>query len=274
MDLLISDKTNRNIKTSIIQSLSYIRKIIYSDSDKDNSEITVNEIIILLKWLSTITEGNKLYITSLTISPNNLFTKLYRTFIKSESREDTLEFLYFIINKSLEILDDFNTKLNECDNENKKMNICFQINNLVNAICDSVSGIISLKKTYDDDKMFSCFIDNLIENLILSKFLELKNIKHVNINEDRILSKLKSKEIKIDENYNPINKEIKVENEVLKTEEPNFEQEFKNEPKKELKFSKEFKEDLKEFQISRELKDLKKKDNESDYDYDNDVFDE
>lgn len=266
MDLLVSDKENKNVKASIIDSLSYIRKIIYSD-EKDNSEITVNEIIILLKWLSTITEGNKVYIKSLTITQNNLFTKLYRTFINSESREDTLQFLYFIINKSLEILDKYNDILKDCD-EIKKITVNQQVKNLIMAICESLNGIIALKKTYIEDKMFGCFIDNLVENIILSKFIELgsyssMNIDYVNIN--NILSKLKYKEdiikeIKVEENYVDKNK---VEENILKIEEP----------KKELKISKEFKDELKEYQISRELKDFKKNDNDE-CDYDNDTFDE
>src|SRR5579864_6290867 len=102
MDLFNQERID--IKSSIMESLSYIRKIIYS-AEKDDSEISANEIIILLKWLSTIAEGNKVYIKSLTIAQNTMFTKLYRTFIDNESREDTLQFLYFIVNKSLEILD-------------------------------------------------------------------------------------------------------------------------------------------------------------------------
>lgn len=267
MDLLVSDKENKNVKASIIDSLSYIRKIIYSD-EKDNSEITVNEIIILLKWLSTIAEGNKVYIRSLTITQNNLFTKLYRTFINSESREDTLQFLYFITNKSLEILDKYNDILKKCE-EIKKITINQQVKNLIMALCESINGIIALKKTYNEDKMFSCFIDNLVENIILSKFLELKSYKFINIDYvdiNNMLSKLKQEKetvLKVEENY--INKK----EEILKVEEPKE----KEEPKKELKLSKEFKDELKEFQISQELKDFKKNDND-DCDYDNDVFDE
>ena len=92
----MSNIKSSNIKSSITDSLSYIRKIIYSSEEKsDPNNISANEIIILLKWISTITEGNKLYVKSLEITANNIFNQLYRTFINTESREDTLTIFIF-----------------------------------------------------------------------------------------------------------------------------------------------------------------------------------
>src|SRR5271170_4425472 len=207
----MSNIKSSNIKSSITDSLSYIRKIIYSSEEKtDPNNISANEIIILLKWISTITEGNKLYVKSLEITANNIFNQLYRTFINTESREDTLQFLYFVENKSLEILDkyvkDFKGKHTDTITKNF---IDQQVSSLVNSIVLSIDGIVALKKTYIDDKMFCCFIDNLIENTIISKFLELKcyniftstNLLNTTILLNKIKCIPESIKIKIVENY-------------------------------------------------------------------------
>ena len=299
MDPLIQNET-KTIKTSIMESLSYIRKIIYSD-EKDDAEITANEIIILLKWLSTISQGSKVYIKTLTISQNTVFTQLYRTFIDNESREDTLQFLYFIENKSLEILDKYRKDMYNLSkntssevNEIKKNTINQQAKNLINAIIDSINGIISLKKTYIDDKMFCCFIDNLVENTIISKFSELKSCKiftcldelDINI----VLGKIKVNLVII-ENY--INKDDKNDkkneikelqnegktDEIKETQNEKKKDEIKNGKKNDGE-KKEIMENKKEFQISRELKELVDRrishfdKNEDNSDYDNDTFDE
>jgi len=280
-----------DIKTSITNSLSYIRKIIYSDEKSDPNNISANEIIILLKWISTISEGNKLYVKSLEITANSVFTQLYRTFIKTESREDTLQFLYFIENKSLEILDKYVNDHKKGDLLKKNL-VNQQANNLVNAIILSIDGIVALKKTYIEDKMFCCFIDNLIENTIVSKFSELKCINSFSFSElidiNNILEKIKCGKVEnVVKEKSEENKSEEVVKEIVVKEET------KNDLKEEIKSVNIINENYcnskvienpiknKEFQISTELKDLKistkksdKRDELQDNDYDNDCFDE
>jgi hypothetical protein len=266
-----------DVKTSITNSLLYIRGIIGSANPSNPDEISDNEMIILLKWISTITEGNKLYVKSLEITTNTVFTQLYRTFIKTESRSDTLQFLYYIENESLKLINKYIQLINKAD-ITKRLLINQQTKMLVNAIILSLDGVIALKKTYIEDKMFCCFIDNLIENTIHSKLLELKCTNLFDfassIDLESILNKIKIKEDKIIDNKN-IEKDKNIEKEI-KVIEQNDKKFIENEQKI---VKKEINEKYynKEFQISTELKDFKKSEKSEkseEADYDNDCFDQ
>jgi len=147
--------------------------------------------------------------------------------------------------------------------------------NLVNAIILSLDGVIALKKTYMEDKMFCCFIDNLIENTIYSKLLELKCINLFDftnsIDLNSILNKIKITDIKEDkkeiiedkkENLLNLNEKYYKSTSIIKENKTN-----KDDKEKIEKIEK-------EFQISTELKDFKNKENNEETDYDTDCFDQ
>jgi hypothetical protein len=172
---------NNQLRNIIKKSyFSVERKNMEEKGERGEKEIlsclSHQEIIIILKWLSTIEKNEKLDINKLTIYSNNLPNRIYRTIINnipfngiSESRHSTLEFITYIIDESINMLDEvYNSYLK--DNSNKK-----QLENIINIINNCCLGIENLKYTYLNDRMFVCVIDTLLEQkikLILYKIKE------------------------------------------------------------------------------------------------------
>jgi len=165
--LIISD-----IKDKFTAAFSYVKQITFGKNrvpyiDIDNKELSVNDLIVLLRLIGSINKDEKINIQTLEIMKNSWYTSFIRTLIndKNEGKKETLEFIYYVINDSFKQIS--SKTLNEADRRN-----------LIKAIRSSIVGMKNIKECYSSDKTFACFIDSLIEDTIETK-LKGENIENV-----------------------------------------------------------------------------------------------
>jgi hypothetical protein len=111
-----------------------------------------------LKFISKIQKGDKINIKNMIVQPNNLYTKINRSFIIVDSRNNTLGFLTSTVKKA------FDELIQHLSNSNNIFNITIA-NNIVQDLEQSKVGLINLKDTYNDDLMFCCKIDTIIQDI-------------------------------------------------------------------------------------------------------------
>lgn len=125
-----------------------------------------DDIIPKLKFISRLNKGDKINVKNLYIQPNNFINKISRSFIHVDDRTNTLIFINNTIKKGFELF------LHHIDNSNPFDNILCQ--NILYDLKNSINGLLNLKETYNEDVMFVCKIDSLIEE-IDAKLTEISN---------------------------------------------------------------------------------------------------
>lgn len=118
---------------------------------------TDDDILSKLKFIGKIKKEEKICVKNMTIQQNNIFTKLSRSFIIVDSRENTLNFLSHTIKRSFELLSLHMTGKTLFD-KSMTEHIMIDLEN-------SKQGLINLKSTYAHDLMFCCKIDTLIQEI-------------------------------------------------------------------------------------------------------------
>jgi hypothetical protein len=135
-----------------------------------------------LKFIGKIKKGEKINIKDMVVQPNNVYTKIHRSLVIVDNRNNTLSFILDTVKKSFEEL--------LFHLEKSKENL-FDLNIATNMIQDlenSKTGLANLKDTYFDDLMFCCKIDTTIQDIearleeIKSKYSVVKNNKSIPIN--------------------------------------------------------------------------------------------
>lgn len=183
-------KFGSNFISDIIKSsLGYIQSMIYTNRGESNfvnyiKTIERRELIIILNWIGKIRKDEKIGVKKMEILPDNISTKFYRTFIETESREDTTTFCHHIATRAIELLDiEFvrfcKAKSGSHGDLNKKEKgsklLRYQLAIFLNAISSFVGGLNNIKTgVYKDDRMFNCYIQSLIDDVIKCKFLEIE----------------------------------------------------------------------------------------------------
>lgn len=162
-----------SIKEKFSSTFNYVKQITigkqkepYIDIAKKN--LSVNDLIILLRLIGSVNVDEKINIQTLEILKNSYFTSFIRTIVneKNEGKKETLEFIHYIINDAFENIRKYSAAPVEEDKS--------QIKNLIKAIKISMKGMYNIKTCYSYDKPFACFIDSLIEDTILTKLKELE----------------------------------------------------------------------------------------------------
>lgn len=126
-----------------------------------------SEIISKLKFIGKIGKGEKVNVKNLYVQPDGFLTKISRSFINYDTRENTFNFISTILKRSFEILSiHLSSKLQKDE---------IISNNLIKDITDSKTGIENLKETYSEDVMFCCKLETLIEE-IDTKLAELNKV--------------------------------------------------------------------------------------------------
>jgi hypothetical protein len=123
-----------------------------------------NEVISRLKFIGRIKEGDKINIRHLYIQPEGLGTTLSRTFVYTDNRKNTLNFIMKILHRSFEIVTQYMIS-------GKPSEKTFA-SHIVKDIEKCKKGIINLKATYKDDIMYCCTIDTLLQS-IMAKLAEI-----------------------------------------------------------------------------------------------------
>jgi hypothetical protein len=128
-----------------------------------------------LKFIGKIKKGDKVNIKDMYVQPNNIITKINRSFVNVDNRNNTLSFILETIKKS------FDELLNHL---NRSKDNLFDLNISTNMVLDlenSKVGLVNLKDTYNDDLMFCCKIDTIIQDIdarldeLKSKYTFIKN---------------------------------------------------------------------------------------------------
>lgn len=111
------------------------------------------EIISKLKFIGYIQEDEKIDVRNMNLQPNNIVTKIYRTFIYPNDREGAYDFIKRTIERAIEIIEFY---------QNKDCLLCRII---INDLIKARQGIHNLKYSYKNDKKFCCDLDVRIERI-------------------------------------------------------------------------------------------------------------
>ena len=112
-----------------------------------------------LKFIGKIKKGEKINIKDMYVQANNILTKINRSFVNVDNRNNTLGFILETIKKSFEEL---------LSHLNKSRDNLFDLSISTNMILDlenCKTGLINLKDTYVDDLMFCCKVDTIIQDI-------------------------------------------------------------------------------------------------------------
>jgi hypothetical protein len=140
--------------------------LLKKDKDLQLSEKN-HETITHLKFIGTFQPNEKINIRSMTIENNTVLTPIMRLFY-GESREKTHTFLRNTIDRSFEIINSLMYSDKLIDKTTVK--------NIIKDLMRAITGIKNIQKTYRDDKLFVCNMENMIES-ISSKVHEIQQIK-------------------------------------------------------------------------------------------------
>ena len=124
----------------------------------DENEQTVQDVISKLGFIATVRPNEKIDIATLSIQPDSILSRAYRTLIaRNESRDATLRFLRHILDEAFNLANMYLNRDSQFDRTIGQM--------IVEKLVSSKRGIESLKETYKDDRMFVSRITTLIETL-------------------------------------------------------------------------------------------------------------
>lgn len=141
-----------------ISSLLAVRSVFPHFRENLNATLDSHkEVISLLKFISKIQPGEKICVKYRYVQPDTLLTRLSRTFITQETRQMTGSFVTSVINKGFELIYVYLASKKTTDLELS-----------INTIRDIVSaklGVKSLMTTYEDDVMFICNMETLLEEI-------------------------------------------------------------------------------------------------------------
>lgn len=146
--------------------LKMLHENICLDSKKGHLEST-HEVITRLKFISMVKQDEKINVKNMFIQPKNMFTSISRLF-NQESRETTLNFLTMTFNRVFEIITYYTYTQKPIDK--------ILIISILNDLNLSINGLNNLQHTYNEDRLFVCHIQTLIE-MINSKIREVKQHK-------------------------------------------------------------------------------------------------
>jgi len=137
----------------------------------DGGQHSVQDIISKLKFISTLKPGEKIDVASLSIQPDTLASRLYRTILaRGESRMGTLEFIRQTLGEAFDIISTYSNKDDIFNNKINQM--------LTTALTSAKIGIAGLTETYKDDRMFISRIETLVGTLN-AKIIEISNSSNI-----------------------------------------------------------------------------------------------
>ena len=115
------------------------------------------EIISRLKFVGRINKGEKLNTQYVFVQPDDMVTRLSRTFYNKDNRSKTLGFIRSTIDRTFEIIQALIISQDASD-------IC-TLNNMLIDLKQSKNGILNLKDTYSTDLKFCCDLDTIVQDI-------------------------------------------------------------------------------------------------------------
>lgn len=146
---------------SVFKDTSNVYIINNMESDK--------EVISRLKFIGKVQKGEKINVKYMYVQPEGIVTRISRTLINQDNRQNTLNFVRKTINRTFEII----TLYLMSEKESQKL-IC---TNIIDDLKQSTVGLTNLKDTYLNDIKFTCDIDTLLQE-INAKLIELNDEIH------------------------------------------------------------------------------------------------
>lgn len=131
-------------------------KVLFDRDRKVNVMSKNREVATRLKFIGTLKSGQKVDPSNLTTENNTLLTPLRRMFF-GISRDVVLKFFSDTIERTFEIV-----KATCGSNHVAEKIFC---SNVINDLIKSTEGLKEQQITYDDDEMFKCELDTLIESI-------------------------------------------------------------------------------------------------------------
>lgn len=128
----------------------------------------IDDVIPKLKFIARLKKGDKINVKNMYVQPMTLYNRIDRSFFNHDDRSNTYLFVADVIKKGFDLFSQHVSSVTPY-NEILCANIFTDIQN-------TKQGLIHLKETYNDDMMFTCKIDSLIED-IHARLTELA-VKH------------------------------------------------------------------------------------------------
>ena len=126
------------------------------------------EVISRLKFICKLQKGEKINVKYMFVQPEGIATRLSRTLINQDNRNNTLNFLRSTITRTFEIISAYSSS-----NKESHRHICLHV---IKDLQESKTGLINLKDTYISDIKFTCDIDTLLQE-IDAKLTEITHIE-------------------------------------------------------------------------------------------------
>jgi hypothetical protein len=124
----------------------------------DGGQHSVQDIISKLKFISTIKPGEKIDVATLSVQPDTIIGRLYRTILaRGESRTATLEFIRQTLGEAFDMISLY---INHEDAFSRQVGMM-----IVSALSVAKAGIMGLTETYKDDRMFVSRVEILVGTL-------------------------------------------------------------------------------------------------------------
>jgi hypothetical protein len=111
-----------------------------------------NELLAKLKLIGKLKQNEKLNVKKMFIQPDNIISKISRSLLFVDDRENTLNFIQNTLEKCFEFM------------ETKEKNNP-RLDNILIDLSDALEGIKTLKTTYSTDVFFCCKIDVLVQEI-------------------------------------------------------------------------------------------------------------
>lgn len=142
-----------NTITSV--GLNQVRELVLNRSAySSNFMESTAEVLSRLKFIGYIEQGEKINSKYVFRQPDTLSTRISRTLLYPDNRNNTLDFIKTVINRSFEILERF-----------IQNNMVVETTGLVKDLLKAQRGITNLKYTYQSDTKFCCNLQVLIETI-------------------------------------------------------------------------------------------------------------
>lgn len=123
------------------------------------------EILSRLKLLGHIQKGEKLGSRNMIIQPDCWATRINRTWISPDNRNNTLKLVREVIGRAFEILTHNINTIRESE--------LIQCKLIIQDLIKAQSGLLNLKSTYAEDVKFGCDIEILLQQ-IAARLAEIK----------------------------------------------------------------------------------------------------
>lgn len=116
------------------------------------------DVISNLKFISKIKKGEKILVRDMILQPPGIFTRISRTFISPDNKENARFFVENTIRSAIDLI-----KLNANSDKVSDRTMCKHV--IRDIQLAKQQGINNLRYTYRYDRYFICNIDTLIEEI-------------------------------------------------------------------------------------------------------------